>query len=377
MADIGLDDYLGVVDAIYDAAFDPGGWDRVCTRFSRLASGLAPEDPVAQEGPAIPRTPLDPHWIERLYGDLVRVNPIPDADSALRAGFAVTHSTVLPPEAGGRTAASGDRAVPQGVRASLLAALHGSRVGAGDGGAACCHHARAIDGDGLALFHRLMPHMMRSLRLGQEIWLGRQRQQLLEQCLAALSSVVLVLNENRQVIFLNNAAETLIRQGDALTIHGGNLLAREPGSDARLQRALAAAVAGGAEPGSGTDITIARPTGMAVAATVLPVARPERPLPGSPVAAAALVLIGSPEAQCRNGVTVVAGTHHLTPTESRLLSALVVGDGLGAAAEELAIAPTTARTHLQRIFLKTGTERQGELIRLVTTLAAPSLRGAG
>ncbi|RVU16570.1 helix-turn-helix transcriptional regulator [Methylobacterium oryzihabitans] len=375
MAEIGLDDYLGVVDAIYEAAFDPGGWDRVCARFSQLAGPGASGGAGRTGERPIPRSQPDPHWIERLYGDLVRVAPFPDSGPSLRAGFADAHSTILPAEGQARSDVLGDRAVPAGLRDSLLAALDGSRPGPDRHAAMRCAPGADVADDGLALLRRLMPHMIRALRLGQEVWLGRQRQQLLETCLGALSSAVLVLNEGRQVIFLNPAAEALVRHGDALTIQGGTLLARESGSDACLQRALAAAVAAAGEGGTATDVAIARPTGMAVAATVLPLARGRRP--ASPVHGAALVLIGSPEAQCRNGVAVVAGTHHLTPTESRLLSALVVGDGLGAAAEELAIAPTTARTHLQRIFLKTGTERQGELIRLVTTLAAPTQRGVG
>ncbi|WP_298959225.1 hypothetical protein [uncultured Methylobacterium sp.] len=372
MAEIGLDDYLDVVDAIYEAAFDPGGWDRVCARFSQLAgcreAGRIEDRPV-------PRSQPDPHWIERLYGDLVRGAPFPDSGPSLRAGFADAQSTIVPAGGGPQAGVAGERDVPAGVRESLLAALNGVRPCRAHHPATRPDPGAGIDGDGLVLLRRLMPHMLRALRLGQEIWLDRQRRQLLESCLGALSSAILVINESRQVIFLNPAAEALVRHGDALTIQGGSLLARESGSDARLQRALAAAVASGDDAASGTDVAIARPAGMAVAATVLPLARGQRP--ASPVHGAALVLIGSPEAQCRNGVAVVAGTHHLTPTESRLLSALVVGDGLGAAAEELAIAPTTARTHLQRIFLKTGTERQGELIRLVTTLAAPSLRGVG
>ena len=37
------------------------------------------------------------------------------------------------------------------------------------------------------------------------------------------------------------------------------------------------------------------------------------------------------------------------------------------AAKRLGIAPTTARTHLQRLFAKTGTARQSELVRFVAT----------
>ena len=64
---------------------------------------------------------------------------------------------------------------------------------------------------------------------------------------------------------------------------------------------------------------------------------------------------------------IEAGTpmHTLTPAEARL--ALAVADGLSPtdAAEQLGITVQTARTHLKRVFHKTATTRQAELVKLV------------
>jgi DNA-binding CsgD family transcriptional regulator len=48
----------------------------------------------------------------------------------------------------------------------------------------------------------------------------------------------------------------------------------------------------------------------------------------------------------------------------RFLAIIIEGDGLIKAAEILGIAVTTARTHLQEIFGKTGTSKRAELVRL-------------
>jgi DNA-binding CsgD family transcriptional regulator len=45
------------------------------------------------------------------------------------------------------------------------------------------------------------------------------------------------------------------------------------------------------------------------------------------------------------------------------------GSSLQAAADRLGIKIATARTHLHRIFVKTGTTRQAELMRLMLTSA--------
>jgi DNA-binding CsgD family transcriptional regulator len=61
----------------------------------------------------------------------------------------------------------------------------------------------------------------------------------------------------------------------------------------------------------------------------------------------------------------------LRPAEATLASVLTNGKGLKDAADELHISLNTAKTHLRRIFDKTGTKRQAELVRLV--LLGPGL----
>ena len=57
----------------------------------------------------------------------------------------------------------------------------------------------------------------------------------------------------------------------------------------------------------------------------------------------------------------------LTPVETRVLERLLRGMSLVAAAAALGIPETTAKTHLSRIFAKTGVSRQPELVALVHT----------
>jgi DNA-binding CsgD family transcriptional regulator len=57
----------------------------------------------------------------------------------------------------------------------------------------------------------------------------------------------------------------------------------------------------------------------------------------------------------------------LTPSEARVALHLVTGETLRSAATELHISYETARTQLKRIFSKTGTCRQAELVVLIVT----------
>jgi DNA-binding CsgD family transcriptional regulator len=66
-----------------------------------------------------------------------------------------------------------------------------------------------------------------------------------------------------------------------------------------------------------------------------------------------------------------AARYGLTRMESRVLAEIITGDGLPWVAERLRIGSTTARSHLQQVFLKTETARRAELVRLFFEATAP------
>jgi DNA-binding CsgD family transcriptional regulator len=55
----------------------------------------------------------------------------------------------------------------------------------------------------------------------------------------------------------------------------------------------------------------------------------------------------------------------LTPTEAAIASRLAVGQDVKTMAKGMGTSVSTVRTHLHRLFDKTGTRRQADLIRLV------------
>jgi DNA-binding CsgD family transcriptional regulator len=63
----------------------------------------------------------------------------------------------------------------------------------------------------------------------------------------------------------------------------------------------------------------------------------------------------------------------LTPTELRVLLSIVEVGGVPQTAEALGIAETTVKTHLKRLFAKTGTRRQAELVKLTAGFSSPLL----
>ena len=68
---------------------------------------------------------------------------------------------------------------------------------------------------------------------------------------------------------------------------------------------------------------------------------------------------------------ILSRRYDLTAGELRVLLALIDTGSVAEVARHLGISEGTVRNHLHRLFEKTGTRRQAELVRLVSGLASP------
>jgi DNA-binding CsgD family transcriptional regulator len=84
----------------------------------------------------------------------------------------------------------------------------------------------------------------------------------------------------------------------------------------------------------------------------------------------AVVLLKDPDLQAVSAAAEFQRNFNLTDAESRVAEYLSQGLSLNAIGLELGIAITTVRTHLQSIYSKTDTRRQGELIALLNRIPA-------
>lgn len=219
------------------------------------------------------------------------------------------------------------------------------------------------------LLATLVPHLRDAFRLrerlGNPCGFGASAGDPLEM----LPMAALVMDKACRVVSHNRAAGRLDALRDGFALGRDGLGVTDGGAAASVRRAVAGIASGRFRiETEGPAITlIQRPSGkrpyLARVAPVLPQWAGERDAEGL-----ALLLVVDPEPTSRILETEASRLFGLTPSEARFACALAEGMTVSEAAESFAISPNTARTHLKRIFLKTRTSRQSELVNLMASL---------
>jgi DNA-binding CsgD family transcriptional regulator/PAS domain-containing protein len=214
-----------------------------------------------------------------------------------------------------------------------------------------------------AVLTTLMPHLQRATRFSSHFATIRQEH---DEILNRLPMGVIVLNESGKVEFLNRAAEVVVRKKDGLFCDANGVYAGNPTESAHLRALISSAKStasgkGGVGGGSMsvTQPSIGRPLSVLIA-PMMPSAA--FPLSQSPRVA---IFISDPEAPQPTNAERLMAMFDLTPAESRMAGQLLQGKSVVEAADALGITQQTARVHLKRIFGKTYTKRQSELMRLL------------
>jgi len=178
-----------------------------------------------------------------------------------------------------------------------------------------------------------------------------------------LPIAVVVVDENYKSVFTNRAGAAILADGQALSIdRAGVCRAREVNIHAALRSAL------------NDDHKNIEPMYF-----VLPISSELRPLsvivnsfgdqhlPGQHASRLASMFIFDPNNPLEPSIEALKTLFGFTPAEANLTASLTKGLPLEESASECGITISSARTYLKRIFSKTGTSRQGELIKLVLT----------
>jgi DNA-binding CsgD family transcriptional regulator len=217
----------------------------------------------------------------------------------------------------------------------------------------------------------LLPHVRRAVTISKVLDVRTIEGTRMAEALDALRCAVVLTNEHGIILHANRVAEHMLDAGGPIHSAKGTLQAIAPSAASELRSAITLAACNEAGIGkTGLAIRLTEPDVPPIFAHVLPLTGSDFRTRLQPAAVAAVFIGTPPDAQ--DGADTLAAAYGLTPAETRVLASLFAGRTLAEAAATLGIAATTAKTHLEHIFLKTGVTRQAELMRLWTGLISPT-----
>ncbi|WP_096702176.1 response regulator [Magnetospirillum sp. 15-1] len=178
-----------------------------------------------------------------------------------------------------------------------------------------------------------------------------------EAALDRLPVGVVVVDATGHALFMNRRGAALCAAEDGLLLAGGRQVrAASAAESAALHRAVTEILTGGGT----AALSITRPSLKRSLSVLI------SPLPGSRAA----LYIGDPDDLPLVPPEQLARLLDLTPSEARLTHSLALGHSVEEAAGLSEVTVSTARSYLKQVFVKTGTARQAELVKLVLGLPA-------
>jgi DNA-binding CsgD family transcriptional regulator len=217
------------------------------------------------------------------------------------------------------------------------------------------------EGADLSALNRALPELRAASRVASMTWRSGFSGRL--SAFERLGRGAVLIDARGRVLEFN----ALVRFGDGLDVVAGYLKTPRAADRPALERFLLAVLHTGPNcPAASTTLALSRPAGL-------------RPIIIDGIActdgirslhsrAAALLLITDLEREIHLPDALLSLVFGMTATEAKLARNLAAGRSLREASTWLGISEGHARQRLKSIFVKTGTDRQGELIALLAKL---------
>jgi DNA-binding CsgD family transcriptional regulator len=365
---------VGVIQSLYDAAMDEALWPHALQRLTEYTGSQAATFWTLDSSDK-PRLPIltiynfDPDFMREYLNGMVPYDPTVQY-LVHHPGEGIVHDGLVISEREkdhhhyydwhGRHSETRFRMVGQahpaaGAQAGV--ALHRTRK------------AGRYEAEDLERFAFVYAHLQRALAIGFRLGSLSSLSQATIEVLDRNPAAIVLLNDQRRVVFANRASDGLRTASDGVRLSSTGVELARRQDQAKLNGLIAGALADVELPASGGFVRASRPSGKRPYAILVAQIRGRYPAL-STIRPAVCILITDPEAKIPLPVDRLRGAFGLTAAEAKLAAVLGSGEDLRSASAKLGITYGTARVRLADIFQKTHTRRQAELVQvLLATLA--------
>ncbi len=230
----------------------------------------------------------------------------------------------------------------------------------------------AVDDEMRRRMALVVPHVRRAVLIGKTINLKQTQTVCFSDILDGLSAGMILVDANGRIVHANAAGNAILEAADFLRAVCGRLVAGDASINAALREILLASGAGDSVLGArGIALPLTTHDGERYVAHVLPLTSGSRRVACLAYNAVAALFIRRATLEAFAPPAVIGEMYKLTPTELRVLLAIVDVGGVPEVAAALGVAVTTIKTHLSRLFEKTGVARQADLVKLVAGFSTP------
>lgn len=372
---------LDLVDRIYAAAEDSGRWMAFLERLGHVAhsplTALVFEDARSRQASVAQAVGFDPSFAREYEQHYAARNAWIAASSKFRPGDVITSEQLLPDDVFLQTEYYNDFLQKMDKRYLLgtfpfrnqatfahLSLLRPKRNGP-------FRNTESL------LLQALVPHLQRALQLHRRIVELERCRDATGEALDRAPFGVALIDAKGIVLLTNRAADEIFSARDGLALRREGIVA-EQSAQARELRVLLSAAMSASVRGhldSGGILAISRPSMKRPYTVLISPLHSVSSIFGATGPAAAL-FITDPERRVETNHELLRRSFGLTPAEATFADRLIRGESVEEAAAFLEITINTARTHIRHLLEKTGSRRQGALVRILM-LAAAGLRDTG
>jgi DNA-binding CsgD family transcriptional regulator len=359
-----------VIGSIYDAARDPALWTDALAQVAGFVGGqagaLGSKDMVNKFVKLDHPVGLDLQYMQmhsETCGEFESLATVPLLD----VGKVVSHPELVPYADDCKGLLYQESVRPQRWGGIAGAVLERSGKSCGFLSVVRSEANDVVDNKMRRRMTLVAPHLRRAVLIGKAIDQKANEAAIFAGVLDGLSAGVFLIDANGRVVHANAVGRGILCADDFLRSIGGRLVARDTKINRTLQNIFAGA--GDLDIGSkGIALPLITQKGECHVAHVLPLAAEARR--GSPRTVAA-VFVCRTTLEAPSSPDVIQRAYQLTPTELRVLLAIVNIGGIPEVATALGVADTTIKTHVGRLFAKTGASRQADLVKLVAGFSTP------
>lgn len=360
-----------LVESIYDAGLDPSRWTEIVADIRDFvggrACGLFSKDSISKFGVTHYYCGADPRYIQLYSETYSRFDPL----------------SVLPPH--GKVVSIPDLVDFEAYRTGRFhqewmrpqGCIDAANVVLETSNANCpvmmtvLSDRRMVDAGMKQRLSLIVPHASRALLINRALTSQLALAAALADVLDNLAAGVFLLDAGCRLVHANVAGHAMLAADDVVRSVAGQLVT----SSAEANRALRAAFARRRDialpVAEGDAIPLLSPQGERYVADVLPLSSVLRTSGERVADAVGALLLRKVALDGRSYGELIARTFALTPAELRVFLSIIEIGGVPETAAALGIAETTAKTHLQRVFAKTGVSRQVDLVKLAAGFSSP------